>query len=78
MAPCKEISLWKGCLLRDFLAEEFIAKGFLVETGYLHSDFFMDWALSKGISGWNRLFAEWFLYGKGLFVKGVPYGKGSS
>ena len=25
--------------------------------------------------GEARLFVEWFLYGKSLFVKGVPYGK---
>ena len=24
----------------------------------------------------NRLFVEWFPYGKGLFVKGIPYWKG--
>ena len=27
-------------------------------------------------ASWNRLFAEWFLYGKGLFAKGILYGKG--
>jgi hypothetical protein len=24
-------------------------------------------------ASWNRLFVEWFPYGKGIFVKGIPY-----
>jgi len=35
----------------------------------------MDLFMEK--ASWNRLCVEWFLYGKGLFVKGIIYGKGS-
>ena len=40
-----------------------------MEQPSLHRDFFMEKALSRGISCWNRLFVEWFLYGKGFYVK---------
>ena len=35
----------------------------------------MEKAPCKGLS-WNRLFVEWFPYGKGLFVEWFLYGKG--
>ena len=38
----------------------------------------MEEAFVKGISFWNRLFLDRFLYGKGLFAKAVPYGKDAS
>ena len=37
----------------------------------------MEKGLYKGISFWNRLFVDWFIYGKGLLAMGFLYGKGS-
>ena len=61
MALCKGISLWKGCLLNDFLLEKFVVKGLLYRQTLLCKVISL-WkkALSKRISFWNRLVVKAF------------------
>ena len=92
-ALCRVVSLWKRHLCKgNSLLKRLFVEWFPYGKGLCKRNFLLEQALFRQVSLWKRplckgsslwkgffakLFLDRFLYGKGLFVKAVPVGKGS-